>query len=214
MKKPPICCSFVALYVVEIKLNRPPYPVIGQLLFCCGAKGPFRCCVFAGTVSDHVRKVRDLMKKFLKTLVLGLLTVAMVCCMLPAAFAADEKESSTFTIGLDAMGGSSSVVAVTTNLSGKLNTLPEQPTLEGYTFDGWYTEPVGGTKVSTSTVFTGDTTVYAHWAVKAEAASSSSAASSVASTAQQEQSTDLGDFAGVFAVAGALLTTMLLSMAF
>ena len=154
------------------------------------------------------------MKKFLKTLVLGLLTVAMVCCMLPAAFAADEKESSTFTIGLDAMGGSSSVVAVTTNLSGKLNTLPEQPTLEGYTFDGWYTEPVGGTKVSTSTVFTGDTTVYAHWAVKAEAASSSSAASSVASTAQQEQSTDLGDFAGVFAVAGALLTTMLLSMAF
>ena len=153
------------------------------------------------------------MKKFLKTLVLGLLTAAMVCCMLPAAFAADEKETSTFTIGLDAMGGSSSVVAVTTNLSGKLSALPEQPTLEGYTFDGWYTEPEGGSKVTTSTVFTGDTTVYAHWTVKAGAASSSSA-SSAASTAQQETSTNLGDFAGVFAVAGALLTTMLLSMAF
>ena len=153
------------------------------------------------------------MKKFLKTLVLGLLTAAMFCCMLPAAFAADEKESTTFTIGLDAMGGSCSVVAVTTNLSGKLNALPEQPTLEGYTFDGWYTEPVGGSKISTSTVFTGDTTVYAHWTVKAAAASSSST-TTPAQPVQEQTDTGLGDFAGVFAVAGALLTTMLLSLAF
>ena len=48
-------------------------------------------------------------------------------------------------------------------MSGKLSALPAQPALEGYTFDGWYTEPVGGTKISTSTVFTGATTVYAHW---------------------------------------------------
>lgn len=99
-------------------------------------------------------------------LVLGLLSAALLCCALPSAFAAEDKDSQVYTIGLDAMGGSSSTVAVTTNLSGKLSALPAQPTLEGYTFDGWYTEPVGGTKISTSTVFTGDTTVYAHWTVK------------------------------------------------
>ena len=37
-------------------------------------------------------------------------------------------------------------------------------TREGYTFDGWYTEKTGGEKVHTYiTVFTADTTVYAHW---------------------------------------------------
>ena len=89
------------------------------------------------------------MKKILKIQVLGLLSAALLCCALPSAFAAEDKDSQVYTIGLDAMGGSSSAVAVTTNLSGKLSALPAQPALEGYTFDGWYTEPVGGTKIST-----------------------------------------------------------------
>ena len=84
------------------------------------------------------------MKKILKMLVLGLLSAALLCCALPSAFAAEDKDSQVYTIGLDAMGGSSSAVAVTTNLSGKLSALPAQPTLEGYTFDGWYD---GETKV-------------------------------------------------------------------
>ena len=60
------------------------------------------------------------MKKILKMLVLGLLSAALLCCALPSAFAAEDKDSQVYTIGLDAMGGSSSAVAVTTNLSGKL----------------------------------------------------------------------------------------------
>ena len=95
------------------------------------------------------------MKKILKMLVLGLLSAALLCCALPSAFAAEQKDAQIYTIGLDAMGGTSSVVAVTTNLNGKLSALPAQPTLDGYTFDGWYTETVGGTKVTTSTVFRG-----------------------------------------------------------
>lgn len=75
------------------------------------------------------------MKKILKILVLGLLSAALLCCALPSAFAAEDKDSQVYTIGLDAMGGSSSAVAVTTNLSGKLSALPAQPALEGYTFD-------------------------------------------------------------------------------
>lgn len=147
------------------------------------------------------------MKKILKMLVLGLLSAALLCCALPSAFAAEEKDSQVYTIGLDAMGGSSSVVAVSTNLNGRLGSLPAQPTLDGYTFDGWYTEPVGGSKITTATVFTGDTTVYAHWTVKAAAASSSSS-SAPAQAAQTEPEQDNGPILSILTVAGALLTTL------
>ena len=146
------------------------------------------------------------MKKILKMLVFGLLSAALLCCALPSAFAAEQKDAQIYTIGLDAMGGTSSVVAVTTNLNGKLSALPAQPTLDGYTFDGWYIETVGGTKVTTSTVFTGDTTVYAHWTVKSTAASSSTSTSKPAQPEQTEQ--DDGMTLSILTVAGALLTTL------
>ena len=101
------------------------------------------------------------------------------------------------------MGGTTSVVVVTTNLSGKLAALPEQPTLEGYTFDGWYTEPVGGTKISTSTVFTGDTTEYAHWTVK-----NASSATTPAAPTEPVQSPEILDHLGGFVVAGVLFGTL------
>ncbi len=123
-----------------------------------------------------------------------------------SAFVAEQKDTQIYTVGLDAMGGTSSVVAVTTNLNGKLSALPAQPTLDGYTFDGWYTETVGGTKVTTSTVFTGDTTVYAHWTVKSTAASSSTSTSKPAQPEQTEQ--DDGMTLSILTVAGALLTTL------
>ena len=101
------------------------------------------------------------MKKFLKTLVVGLCLFTLLCCALPAAFAADKtsgskKEENVYAIGMDAQGGICSTVVTYTNLSGKLESTPEQPTMTGYSFDGWYTEPVGGSKVTTSTVFTSD----------------------------------------------------------
>ena len=151
------------------------------------------------------------MKKILKTLVLGLLTAALMCCALPAAFAADQ-DAEIYTIGLDAMGGTCSTVVVTTNLNGKLSALPEQPVLDGYTFNGWYTEPVGGTKVSTSTVFTGSTTVYAHWTVKATAASS--AQTTPAAPAETTEQPEITEHLGIFAVAGALLGTLALAALF
>ena len=94
------------------------------------------------------------MKKFLKTLVVGLCLFTLLCCALPAAFAADKtsgskKEENVYAIGMDAQGGICSTVVTYTNLSGKLESTPEQPTMTGYTFDGWYTEPVGGSKVTT-----------------------------------------------------------------
>ena len=68
----------------------------------------------------------------------------------------------TYTVTLHANGGSVSPTSVTTGADGKLVSLPT-PTRSSYSFNGWYTEKNGGTKVTTDTVFHAKTTVYAHW---------------------------------------------------
>lgn len=68
----------------------------------------------------------------------------------------------TYQIRFDPYGGTVTTTTMTTSTSGKLSSLPT-PTLDGYTFDGWYTDEVGGERISTSTVFTESTTVYARW---------------------------------------------------
>ena len=68
----------------------------------------------------------------------------------------------TYTVTLHANGGSVSRTSVTTGADGKLASLPT-PTRSSYSFNGWYTEKNGGTKVTTDTVFHAKTTVYAHW---------------------------------------------------
>ena len=68
----------------------------------------------------------------------------------------------TYTVTLHANGGSVSPASVTTGADGKLASLPT-PTRSSYSFDGWYTEKIGGTKITTDTVFSANTTVYAHW---------------------------------------------------
>ncbi len=47
------------------------------------------------------------------------------------------------------------------------------PTRTGFNFDGWFTSPLGGTKVSPNATFTtaNDITLYAHWTVKSFSAS-------------------------------------------
>ena len=149
------------------------------------------------------------MKKLARVLTLCLVSLALLCAAVPAAFAvsaAEEQEGGVYVIGLDAAGGECSTVVVYTSTSGKLAALPESPAMEGYTFNGWYTEPVGGTKISTSTVFTGDTTVYAHWTVKN--ATTSTSTSTPAQPEQTAQEYDDGPILSVLTVAGALITTL------
>lgn len=70
----------------------------------------------------------------------------------------------TFTITLDANGGTlSGAATVTTNAEGKLDSLPAAPTREGYSFDGWFTAASGGKKVDLQSTFEKDSTIYAHW---------------------------------------------------
>lgn len=39
------------------------------------------------------------------------------------------------------------------------------PTREGYTFLGWYTEAVGGTKILETSAFPAPATYYTHWSL-------------------------------------------------
>lgn len=58
------------------------------------------------------------------------------------------------------------------NISGHLDSLPTA-SRSGYRLDGWYTEAKGGEKITTDTLFTENTTVYAHWTKKSSGSSHS-----------------------------------------
>lgn len=69
-----------------------------------------------------------------------------------------------FTVTFNANGGSVSTSSKTLSYGDAIGTLPT-PTRDYYTFNGWYTAASGGTKITTSTVFSGSSnvTVYAQW---------------------------------------------------
>lgn len=67
-----------------------------------------------------------------------------------------------FLVTFDANGGSVDMDSVFTGTDGTLAVLPT-PVRENYVFKGWYTAKTGGTQITTDTVLTGDTTVYAQW---------------------------------------------------
>ena len=80
-----------------------------------------------------------------------------------AIFEEDAPPAPTeFTVIFDGNDGTPSVGSMTTTKQ-KLASLPGASRSGSYSFDGWYTEKSGGTKVTTATVFSANTTVYAHW---------------------------------------------------
>ena len=105
-------------------------------------------------------------------------------------------------IYFDYQGGKENTKLLFTQKDGKLAVLPGT-TKENYHFDGWYTEPVGGSKVTTSTVFTSDATIYAHWTAKV---GTSTVPQPTTQPAVQWQK-----YVGPALVAGALLTTLLVA---
>ena len=98
-----------------------------------------------------------------KRMLAGLACVLAVCLCTPTAFAAKV------IIYFDANGGVCTSAAERTNADGQLTSLPTA-TMEGYTFDGWYTTgtddvtgfPIDVQVKANDTAFGADTTVYAH----------------------------------------------------
>ena len=65
---------------------------------------------------------------------------------------------------IEIMEGEPTHETTTKTYGSQLGTL-STPSREGYTFDGWYTEAYGGTKVTSTTQVTKDMTLYAHYIV-------------------------------------------------
>jgi len=70
----------------------------------------------------------------------------------------------SYTISFDATGGTVNPRSGTTDPNGKLDSLPT-PTRSGYTFVGWSDTNIhfAGTHITTNTVFTANTVIYAQW---------------------------------------------------
>ena len=77
-------------------------------------------------------------------------------------FEKDAPAPTEFIVTFDGNGGTPSVGSMTTT-NQKLTSLPSASRSGSYSFDGWYTKKNGGTNVTTATVFSANTTVYAHW---------------------------------------------------
>lgn len=79
-----------------------------------------------------------------------------------AIFEEDAPPTPTeYTVTFDGNDGTPSVDSMTTTKQ-KLTSLPDVSRSK-HSFNGWYTEKSGGTKITTDTVFSANTTVYAHW---------------------------------------------------
>ena len=74
----------------------------------------------------------------------------------------NNHQGQRYTITFNGNGGVPSVTSMTT-IDQKLPELPTATRSGSYSFNGWYTEKNGGTKITMATVFDKDTTVYAHW---------------------------------------------------
>lgn len=75
-------------------------------------------------------------------------------------------KANSYTVSFNANGGSCSTSSKQVAYNSAYGTLPT-PTRTGYTFNGWYTEANGGTKISADTkvTVTADQTLYAQWTI-------------------------------------------------
>ena len=69
-----------------------------------------------------------------------------------------------YTVIWDANGGTCATASTEVESSAAVGTLPVASKTGDYMFDGWYTAVNGGTKITASTVISGNVTYYAHYA--------------------------------------------------
>ena len=80
-------------------------------------------------------------------------------------FCNEYVTEKTYTVTFDLNYGSDSTYATQNVKSGERAAQPTAPKRSGYTFMGWYTKDVGGSKFDFGTAITADLTLYAHWAM-------------------------------------------------
>lgn len=95
-------------------------------------------------------------QRFIAAVTLLALLAALAC---PSASALN---TGSYTIYFETGGGTGIPIIASTSSSGKLTSLPE-PVMSGYKFEGWYTDELEGDKITLSTEFSSDATIYARW---------------------------------------------------
>lgn len=139
-------------------------------------------------------------KKIISILLVPLLLFSLA---LPAYA---DGTGETHLIYFETSGGTGVPIIASTNLEGKLTSLPI-PTMDGYTFEGWYTDELEGDRITTSTEFTSDGTIYAHWRPIAKSGSSAASKPSP-DTPTADKGFSFRAHAGTFLVAGTMFFTL------
>ena len=133
--------------------------------------------------------------------IISLLLVPLLLFTLALPAYADGG-SESYLIYFETGGGTGVPIIASTNLDGKLTSLPS-PVMDGYTFEGWYTDELDGDRITTSTEFTSDGTIYAHWRPIAKGGSSAAPNTSTA-----DEGFSFRAHAGTFLVAGTMFFTL------
>lgn len=94
--------------------------------------------------------------------IIAVLTMAIVLLFVFVACGTDaDKQGRQFTITFDTQGGSK--IEPIKIKAGATITLPNNPTKEGYIFDGWYLSDALVEEFNITKTITGDITLYAKW---------------------------------------------------
>lgn len=110
---------------------------------------------------ENLPKFRGLYRH-VKISVKALDIIIAVCIAVILIVFALEMRSPGFTITFDSKGGTD--VASQTQMYGKLQTLPQPPAREGYTFAGWYKDPTCDLLWDMEAdIVESDMTLYAGW---------------------------------------------------
>ena len=80
----------------------------------------------------------------------------------------EPDRATAYRVRFDANGGTPSLVQRQVGAGSMIASFPDDPSLEGYAFSGWFTSKTGGTRVTPADEFTRNMTVYAHWSKEAE----------------------------------------------
>lgn len=171
------------VYVASAPLGCYNTGDVGMAMHCGGALGSFggdqyitvvKGSFYKGPLSEAYKANGAALRTEAQMKLTGFVTelnreAAVTCYEKDAALRNDGYpvltwESEGFLITLDANGGTCKQEDCYTDREGRIAKLPE-PYRWNYRFDGWFTEETGGDAVTAQTVFTENTTLYAHWTI-------------------------------------------------
>ena len=131
--------------------------------------------------------------------IISLLLVPLLLFTLALPAYADGG-SESYLIYFETGGGTGVPIIASTNLDGNLTSLPS-PVMDGYT------DELDGDRITTSTEFTSDGTIYAHWRPIAKGGSSAASKPSP-NTSTADEGFSFRAHAGTFLVAGTMFFTL------